>query len=134
MKGLKIVLWICAICGLLGFVGAALPWPAVTALCDWFGVQPPPAEPISVFTFRLFRATIGLIGIFFLILAQNPLKYGAMLLLAGYGLLCFGFFCLVGGIRYGLPVWMYSGSFIFFLVMGILVLVFRKEAMRTSSA
>jgi len=75
-----------------------------------------------------------MIGIFFVILARNPLKYGAMLPLAAYGLLCYGVFCLVGGIRYGLPVWTYSGDVIFGVVAGVLILVLRKKAMRANSA
>jgi uncharacterized membrane protein YjjP (DUF1212 family) len=71
----------------------------------------------------------GMIGIFFTILARNPLKYGAMLLLAAYGLLCYGVFCLAGGIRYGLPVWAYYGDVVFGIVAGILLLVFRKKAL-----
>lgn len=97
MKGLKIILWICAISCLLGFVFAALPWRATAALFHLFGVPPPTAEPIIVYLYRLCLAMFGMIGIFFTILARNPLKYGAMLLLAAYGLLCYGVFCLVGG-------------------------------------
>ncbi|KPL05675.1 hypothetical protein AMJ85_11245 [candidate division BRC1 bacterium SM23_51] len=134
MKGLKIVLWICAICCFLGLVFAALPWRAITACFDWFGLQPPAAEPLTVYIFRLCLAMAGLIGVFFIILARDPLKYGAMLLLAAYGLLCYGLFCLVGGIRYELPVWVYSGDVIFGIVAGVLVLVFRKKAMQADSA
>ncbi len=100
MKGLKIILWICAIGCLLGFIFAVFPWRAITALFNWVGLQPPVAEPITVFMFRLCLAIFGMIGIFFVILARNPLKYGAMLLLAAYGLLFYGVFNLVGGIRY----------------------------------
>jgi energy-converting hydrogenase Eha subunit C len=133
MKGLKIVLWICAICCLLGFIIAALPWQAIVALYHWKGIQPPATEPTTVFMFRLCGVTCGMIGIFFVILARNPLNYGAMLLLASYGLLGFGLFCLVGGIRYGLPVLVYSEKFIFFVVLGILTLMFRKKAMQSHS-
>jgi len=128
MKGLKIILWICAISCLLGFICAALPWPVITTFYHWSGVQPPTAEPTTVFLLRLCLATFGLTGIFFVILARNPLNYGAMLLLAGYGLLCFGIFYLVGGIRYGLPVWIYSQKSIFSAVLGVLILIFRKKA------
>jgi hypothetical protein len=75
-----------------------------------------------------------MIGIFFVILARNPLKYGAMLPLAAYGLVCYGIFCLVGGIRYGLPVWTYSGDVIFGVAAGVLILVLRKKTMRANSA
>jgi len=134
MKGLKIILWICAICCLLGFIGAVLPWGVITALFQWVGVQPPTAEPITVLIIRLCSAISGMIGIFFVVLARNPLKYGAMLPLAAYGLLCYGVLCLVGGIRYGLPVWTYSGDVIFGIVAGVLILVLRKKAMRANSA
>jgi hypothetical protein len=133
MKGLKIVLWICAICCLLGFIITALPWQVITALYHWKGIQPPTAEPTNVLIFRLCGVISGMIGIFFVILARNPLNYGAMLLLASYGLLGFGLFCLLGGIRYGLPVLVYSKKFILFVVLGILILIFRKKAMRSNS-
>ena len=134
MKGLKTVLWICAVCCLSGFVFAALPWRAFTALCHWVGIQPPAAEAITVFMFRLSLAIFGMIGIFFVILARNPLKYGAMLLLAAYGLVCYGVFSLVGGLRYGLPVWTYAGDVIFGVVAGVLLVFFRKKAIRSSTA
>ncbi|GAF95901.1 unnamed protein product [marine sediment metagenome] len=134
MKGMKIILWIAAICCLSGFAAAALPWPTITALFHWFGIQPPAAEPVTAFGFRLASAMFGMIGIFFLILARNPLKYGAMLLLAAYGLVAYGVFCLLGGIRYALPVYTYAGDLIFGVVAGVLLLVFRKRAMQTNSA
>ncbi len=134
MKGLKITLWICAVFCLLGFILAAFPWRAIAALCQWVGFQPPAAEPITVFMIRLCLAMFGIIGVFFIILARNPLKYGAMLLLAAYGLLCYGLFCLVGGIRYALPVWMYAGDVVFCFVAGVLILMFRKKAMQANSA
>ena len=134
MKGLKTVLWICAVSCLLAFVFAAFPWRAFTALSHWVGIQPPTAEAITVFMFRLSLAIFGMIGIFFVILARNPLKYGAMLLLAAYGLVCYGVFFLVGGIRYGLPVWAYAGDVIFGVVAGVLLVIFRKKAKQSSTA
>ena len=127
MKGLKIILWICAVSCLLGFICAALPWSAIITFYHWSGVQPP-FDAITVFLVRLFLATFGMTGIFFIILARNPLNYDAMLLLSAFGLICFGIFYLVGGFRYGLPVWIYSQKSIFSVVVGVLILVFRKKA------
>ena len=127
MKGLKIILWICAVSCLLGFICAALPWSVITTFYRWSAVQPPLEAP-TVFLARLCLATFGLTGIFFVILARNPLNYGVMLLLAGYGLICFGIFYFVGGIRYGLPVWIYSQKSLFSAVLGVLILIFRKKA------
>jgi len=107
MKGLKIVLWICAIYCFTGIIPAALPWNTIVALFNWVGIPPPTTEAINVFIFRLGSAIFGLIGTFLVILARNPLKYGVMLLLAAYGLMLFGVLVLIGGIRYELPVLAY---------------------------
>jgi hypothetical protein len=133
MKILKIILWICAIFCLLGFIFAPFPWRTITAWFNWVGYQPPAAEPITVFMFRLCLALFGVIGIFFAILACNPLKYGAMLLLAAYGLMCYGVISLLGGIRYVLPVWMYAGDVIFGVIAGVLIIIFRKKAIQANS-
>jgi hypothetical protein len=132
MRGLKIILWICAICFLEAFIFAHLPWPAINAWLQWMGVQPPIAEPITIFLFRISMAMFGMIGIFFVILAKDPLKYGAMLPLSAYGLLCYGILFLVLGIGYGLPVWIYSIDVVLGLVAGVLILVFQKRAIQIS--
>ena len=133
MKGLKITLWFTAVCCLSGFALAALPWKAMTALCGWAGIQAPSAMPLTVFIYRLFSAVIGVIGIFFVMLARNPLKYGGMLSLAAYGISGYGIFALFGGMRYGFPAWTYSLDFTFGVVVGILLIIFRKKALRTNS-
>ena len=129
MKGLKITLWICGVCWMLGFVFAALPWEAFTALCKWMGIHPPEGKGITIFMFRLACTSFGMIGIFFVVLARNPLEHDAMLRLAAYGLLCYGLCCLLGGIRYGLPSWTYAGDAIFGTITGVLLFIFRKQAM-----
>ena len=118
-------------------VGVRACWSAlgaITACFQWAGGQPPAAEPITAYMIRSLLVIAGMIGIFFAILARNPLKYGAMLLLAAYGLLCYGLVCLVGGIRYALPIWMYAGDVVFGVVAGVLIIVFRKQAMSADSA
>jgi hypothetical protein len=119
---------VCAIAFLLSFIFAVLPWRALTAWANLFGVQIPAAEPWIVFVFRLLGATYGMIGVFFVILAQNPLKYGAMLLLAAYGLLLLGILELIGSIRYALPFITYIVDVIFCFITGILILIYRREA------
>jgi len=133
MKGLKVVLWICGVSCLLGFIFAVLPWRTITTLFEWFGIQPLEARPIIVYMIRMFSVIVGMIGIFFVFLALNPLNYGAMLLLAAYGLLCYGVLSLVGGIRYGFPIWIFAGDVIFGVAFGILILVFRKKTMQESA-
>ena len=134
MKGLKIILWICAISCLLGFILAASPWRVITTFNHWSGIQPPTGDPTTVFLLRLFMMTFGMIGIFFVILARNPLKNDAMLLLAAYGFLIFsGIFYFVDGIRYGIPVWYCSLKSISSVLLGVLILLFRKKAIGSST-
>jgi len=134
MKELKIVLWVCAVSCLLGFAFGALPWKAILAFFRFFGIQPPITDPITTYMLRLCMATFGLIGIFFVILARNPMKYGEMLPLAGFGILFMGLFSLLGGIRYGFPVWCYIIDVIFCTVAGVLVFILRKKVMQTDSS
>ncbi len=133
MEGLKTVLWVCAVGFLLNFIFAALPWQAMTAWANVFGFQMPAAEPFHIFTFRLCLATYGMIGVFFVILARNPLKYGGMLLLAAYGLLLLGVLILIGSIRYALPLITYFFDVIFCFITGVLILIFRREAIQANS-
>jgi hypothetical protein len=112
----------------LGFIVAALPWSTLVACYQWFGYQFPSSEPLIIYMVRIFAATFGLIGIFYLILALNPLKYGSMLLLAVFGMLSTSAFCLVGGIWYSLPVFVYLFDVITCAVLGLLIMRFRKNA------
>jgi len=72
-----------------------------------------------------------MVGMFFVILARNPLKYGAMLVLSAWGLLGYGAFSLMGCILYAFPVWGYADGVIGGFVAGALILIFRRKAMQT---
>ena len=140
MNRLKTTLMVCAIAFLLSFIFAALPWRALTAWANQFGVQIPTAEPWTVFWVRILFTTYGMIGVFFVILARNPLKYGEMLLLAAYGLLLFGLLALIGSILYVLPnalpittITIIVKITIYF-ILGALILLFRKEAIHENNA
>jgi len=123
MKGLKIVLWICAVSFLLSLVFAAGPWDWTKAIFRLGGIKPPAEEAITVFVFRLFMLTLGLVGVFFALLARDPLAYGAMLPLAAFGLMVCGLTELAGGIRYGLPAW----AMLTFAMLGLIVMVGRRK-------
>ena len=144
MKGLKNTLWVCAVVFLLSFVFVPLPWRVFTDWFNQYGVQIHAAEPWAVFCARLFLATYGMIGVFFVILALNPLKYGEMLLLAAYGLLLLGVFVLIGSIHYTFPnvrpnalptiTILTIVKVIFYFTLGTLILLFRKEAIQVNNA
>ena len=132
MKALKIILWISAIGSLSGFITAFLPWHIIM---DWMiltGIKPPGNEPATIYMFRLGFMAYGMIGIFLLVLAKNPLKYEAMLPLAAGFLICYALFRLVGGILYKYPIWHYIGDFIVGIVFGIFILVLRKRVLKNA--
>ena len=140
MKNLRITLWICAIAFLPSFIFAPLPWRTLTAWFNQYGVQIPVAEPWTIFWLRLLLTAFGMIGVFFVILARNPLKYGEMLLLAAYGLILFGLLALIGSILYVLPNALPIATIltlvkvIIYFIFGALILLFRKEAIQENNA
>jgi hypothetical protein len=140
MKGLKITLWVCAISFLMGFIAAALPWQVLTSWCNQNGVLITTSEPLIVFLARISLMIFGMIGVFFIILARNPLKYGEMLPLAGYGLLLLGVLILIGSILYilpnALPIITITTllKVFFYFVLGALILLFRKGAIQVNNA
>jgi len=129
MKGLKIVLWILGVGMLLSFPFLLVPWRFMAAWCARMGVEIALAAPVAAYMTRGLLVCCGLIGVFFVILAKDPLRYGPMLPLAGYGLVLTGLVCLAGGIRYKLPVIMFAGDVIFCIVAGLLILLFRTRAL-----
>ncbi len=133
MKGIKIILWICAISCLLAFVLAVLPWQTLTSFFEALGGQPLGTSGITVFMVRLCLLLFGLIGVFFTILARDPLKYSGMLQFAGFWLVIYGIYVLAAGIRYELPAWIY-GEFFFSVGFGLILFCFRKSAFERSTA
>lgn len=134
MKGLKIILRVCGIAFLLGFIFLLIPWRVMAQWCGLMGIEVPLIAPVSVYVARLLLVCSGLMGIFFMILAADPLRYGPMLPLAGYGFIFAGLVCLAGGIRYDLPFMMFGFDVIFCVVTGKLILVFRRQAFREQSS
>ena len=132
MKALKVILWISAIgSGLSGFASAFLPWHIITGWIASSGVQPPGNESATIYMFRLGFMAYGMMGVFFGILATNPLKYGVMLPFAACFLICYALFRFVGGIAYQYPVGHYLGDFITGILFGVLILILRKRALKS---
>lgn len=136
MKRLKIALWIAAIGCLTAVPFIFFPWAAVENIGSWFGIEPLPNMPIAVYFFKVVFGVFGLIGVFFIILATNPLKYGAMLNLGAFGLILFGLLALVLGFFIGLSPIVYIGDGLSGLVLGIVILIFSskfKQAQKVGS-
>ena len=134
MKSLKVALWITAIGCLTAVPFIFLPWAAVESIGSWFGIESLPDMPIAVYFFKVVFGVFGLIGVFFIILARNPLKYGSMLNLGAFGLILFGLLALILGLAIGLPPIVYIGDGLSGLVLGTAILVFfsrSKQALKT---
>jgi hypothetical protein len=74
----------------------------------------------------------GMIGVFFGILARNPLKYGGMLPFAALFLFCYASFRLTGGILYQYPIGLYIGDVVLCILIGFLILFLRTRILRNS--
>ncbi len=129
MKGLKTVLWICGALLLLEFVEMLVPVRFLASWCGRFGIEMP-LDSMSTYMMRMCQASFGLMGVFLIILAKDPLKYGPMVLLAGYGDLFLALVVLAWGSRYGLPplmVWLGTATLV---TVGVLILLFRGKAIQ----
>ncbi len=131
MRGLKICLWIAGIGCLLGVFVMFLPCRVVESLVNVFGGQLCPDCPLCLYALRTVSAACVGIGVFFVILALNPMKYGVMIPFTGLSAVFLGIVCGIAGVMVGMPpVWYLSDS-LSCAVLGVLILVFWRQAKRT---
>lgn len=121
MTILKVALWLAAIGCLTAIPFVFLPWTTIGSIGSWFGIESIPESAIAVYFFRVAFGVFGLIGVFFVILARNPLEYGAMLDLGAFGLMLFGVLVLVMGYSLDLRPVVYLGDGLFGLILGIAI-------------
>ena len=89
MKSLAIALWIAALGCLAAVPLLFLPWSAAEWLALQFAIELPDA-PVVIFFLKAMFGVFGCIDVFFVMLARNPLGYGGMIELGGYGLILYG--------------------------------------------
>jgi hypothetical protein len=133
MTSLKVVLWIAAIGCLTAVPFIFSPWSTVESIACYFGINSLPNAPIAVYFFKVAFGVFGLIGVFFIVLALNPSKYGSMLYLAAFGLILFGILALVLGFSIGLQPIIYLGDGLSGLVLGIAILFFSSKSKQARS-
>lgn len=122
MKTLQFFLWLAALGCLLAVPFVFLPWSTLDSLFSWFGIDPLPDTPIALYFYRLNFGIFGLIGVFFILLAKNPLDYGPMLNLGAFGLILTGVLAMLIGFSIALPPIVYLGDGLFGLVIGLAIL------------
>ena len=132
MRGLKICLWIAGVGCLLSVIGMFLPFSSWEAITKAFGIESLPDSPLFMYAARLMSATYAGVGIFFVILALNPMKYGVMVPFSGIAAVLVGVVCGISGLLSAMPTWWFLGDSLSCLVLGVLILVFWRQAKQTS--
>jgi len=132
MRALKICLWIAGFACLLSVFGMFLPVSAIESITKFFGIESLPDSPQFMYAVRLMSGTYAAVGVFFIILALDPLKYGVMVPFSGLGAVFVGVVCAIAGLLSEMPLLWFMGDSLSCLVLGVLILVFWQQAKQTS--
>jgi hypothetical protein len=132
MRGLKICLLITGILCLLAVVGLFLPLSAFESITAFFGIETLPDSPLIMYAIRVVSAMNVGIGVFFIILALNPVKYGVIVPFSGIVSVLLGVVCGITGSAVGMPAKWFLGDSLSCLVLGVLILVFWQKAKQTA--
>ena len=133
MKSLKVILWITAVGCLVAVPFTILPWSVIQDFIKWFGIVPIPDNLLAMYIIRVSCGVYGLIGIFFIILANNPLNYVPMVRLGAYGLIIFSLLAFGIGINLKLSPIVYMGDFLGSLILGIAIIILLPKTQSTVS-
>lgn len=131
MRGLKICLWITGILCLLAVFGMFLPISVFESMAKFFGIESFPDSPLIMYVIRTVSATFIGIGVFFIIMAMNPMKYGVMVPFSGMVAVFIGVVCVITGPAVGMPAPWFLGDFLSCAVPGALILAFWRQAKQT---
>lgn len=112
---------------MLAVVGVFAPmsmWPEVTGI---FGVETLPDTPVFEYFARLLSASYGGIGVFFIILALRPEKYGAIIPFSAIASVLIGTTALITGRLVQLPAKWYLCDSLPCIILGVLIFVFWRQ-------
>jgi hypothetical protein len=104
------------------------PVSAFESIAKFFGAESLPDSPVVEYAIRAMSATYVGVGIFFVILALNPAKYGVMVPFSGLCSIFIGAVCAITGIAVRMPALWYLGDSVPCLVLGVLILVLWRRA------
>ena len=129
MRALKICLWIAGLGCLLSVFGMFLPMSVLVSIAKAFGIRLVlPDSPLFVYVIRLMSATYAAMGVYLIILALHPIKYGVMVPFTAIASVLLGVVCEITGFVVGMPISWFMGDSFSFIVFGILILVFWRRA------
>jgi hypothetical protein len=112
-RRLKVVLWIAGLgCG-IAILGVVLPWSWLSSWAAAYGLEEVSPTPLRVYATRAASATWAFVGLFFLLVARDPLAYAP-------------FLNLVTGVAVNMqPPW-YLTDVAFCWVIGLLLVAWRQ--------
>lgn len=128
MRALKVCLWVIGVLCLAALVGLVLPMATLESMAGAFGDATFPKAPVVTYVVRTFSATFAAIGVFFILLARDPMRYGVMVPFAGVAAAALGVICGITGAATGIPLLWYLGDCVSCLLAGALVLVLWRRA------
>ena len=134
MRGLKIFLWIGAVLCLLSAIGMFLPCSVLCAIARAFGIEPTSDSPLLEYGVRTILATYVAVGVYLLILALDPMKYGVLVPFTGVASLFLGLVCAVAGVVAEMPPKWFLSDSLSCAVWGVLVLICWQKARQTIKA
>ncbi len=134
MPALKICLWVASIGCLLSVFGMFLPISVWESIAKCFGIESLHLSdsPLVEYALRLMSATYVAIGVYFVILALNPMKYGVMVPFTGLAAVFLGLVCAITGLVVGMSVLWFLGDSVSCAILGVLILAFWRQANRTA--
>ena len=128
MRALKICLWITGIGCLLSVFGMFLPVRLLESIVKAFGGQTFPDSPLFLYVLRVMSATYVAVGVFFVILALRPMDFGVLVPFSGLAAVFLGVVCAITGQAVGMPVLWFLGDSLSCVVLGVLIVVFWRQA------
>ena len=130
MRGLKICLWITGVFCLTMVFGMFMPVSMYQTIAEFFGVASLPDSPLFFYAVRTVSATYVGVGVFFVILAMAPMKYGVLIPFSAVAAFLLGLFCAITGLITAMPALWFLGDALSCMVLGILIFVFWRQAKR----
>jgi hypothetical protein len=132
MRALKICLWIAGIGCLLSVFGMFLPLSVLESVAKAFGAQAFPDSPLVIYAARVMSAMAVALGVFFVILALSPMKYGVLVPFSGLAAVFVGLVCGITGLAVAMPPLWFLGDSLSCVVVGILIFGFWRQANKAS--
>ena len=128
MRALKICLWIAGVGCLSSVFGMFLPVSAWESVAKFFGIESFPDSPLLLYGARLMSAVSVAVGVFFVIMARHPMKYGVMVPFSGIAAVFVGLVAGITGLEAAMPLLWFLGDSLSCVVLGVLILVFWRRA------